>query len=259
MSTGVSRGRSERSFVPQGNWQGSPHNPSQFCWGLEQRESARAVICGVLYTEWAAKMNGERAWIIGAVPVALQLSIFNTDSGEDHSIQVIHDTLLFNKYFVSYTISAYDHLIKWIVSDASHSQNNDEISMQEPFKDFDHCADVLCGYMTGVQHLVHHHMPLSQGHSWRHRLRRTIAAQSEYDVPLMKSNGLKQYFPKGWNWNLNTVIWFHRHAIWRCQISFAAASTVWRSKAQPQEEWTQIAMQFSLVARNQGYVMVKGE
>lgn len=27
----------------------------------------------------------------------------------------------------------------------------------------------------------------------------TIAAQSGYDVPLMKSNGLKQYFPKGWN------------------------------------------------------------
>lgn len=67
-------------------------------------------------------MNVEQAWIIGAVPVALQLSIFNKDSGEDHSIRVIHNTLLFNKYFVSCTISAYDRLIKRFVFDASHSQ-----------------------------------------------------------------------------------------------------------------------------------------
>lgn len=35
-------------------------------------------------------------------------------------------------------------------------KNNDEISMQAPFKDFDHCTVVLCDYMTGVQRLVHH-------------------------------------------------------------------------------------------------------
>lgn len=43
-----------------------------------------------------------------------------------------------------------------MVFDVSYSQNNDEISMQTPFKDFDHCTGLLCGYMTGVQQLVHH-------------------------------------------------------------------------------------------------------
>lgn len=76
-------------------------------------------------------MNGEWAWIIGAVPVALQLSIFNTDSREDHSIQVIHGAV-YKQHFVNYTISAYDHLIKRMLFDAFHSQNNDEISMQAP-------------------------------------------------------------------------------------------------------------------------------
>lgn len=110
-------------------------------------------------------MNGEWAWIIGAVPVALKVSIFNTDRREDHSIQVIHDTLLFfNKYFVSYTISAYEHLIKRMVFDAFHSQNNDEISMQAPFKDFDHCTVVLWGCMMGSAACTSHVL-LSQGHS----------------------------------------------------------------------------------------------
>lgn len=49
-------------------------------------------------------MNGEWAWIIGAVPVTLKLRIFNTDSREEHTIEVILDILLLNKYFVSYTI-----------------------------------------------------------------------------------------------------------------------------------------------------------
>lgn len=35
-------------------------------------------------------------------------------------------------------------------------KNNDEISMQAPFKDFDYCNMVLCDYMMGVQQLVHH-------------------------------------------------------------------------------------------------------
>lgn len=37
-----------------------------------------------------------------------------------------------------------------------NQKNNDEISMQAPFKDFDHCNTVLRGHMTGLQQLVHH-------------------------------------------------------------------------------------------------------
>lgn len=138
---------------------------------------------------------------------------------------------------MSYIISAYDHLIKWTECDAFHSPNNDEVSSQASFMGSPswrcwsppwprHKTSAACTSRT----------PLSQGRSWRHGPWRTIAALSGYDVPLMKSNGLKQYFPKGWNWNLNTVIWFHRRAIWRCQISFAGANTVWRSTAQPPEK-----------------------
>lgn len=67
-------------------------------------------------------MNGKWAWIIGAVPVALTLRIFNTDSREEHTIEVIHGIPPLNKYFVSYTISAYEHLIKRMVCDAFHSE-----------------------------------------------------------------------------------------------------------------------------------------
>ena len=67
-------------------------------------------------------INGKWARIIGAVPVALKLRIFNTDSGEEHAIEVIHDIPLLNKYFVSYTILAYEHLIKGMAFDAFHSE-----------------------------------------------------------------------------------------------------------------------------------------
>lgn len=67
-------------------------------------------------------MNGKWAWIIGAAPVTLKLRIFSTDSREEHTIEVIHDTSLLNKYFASYAISAYEHLIKGMVFDALHSE-----------------------------------------------------------------------------------------------------------------------------------------
>lgn len=87
-------------------------------------------------------MNGERAWIIGAAPVVLQLSIFNTDSGEDQSIPVNHDTKLSHKYFVSHTISFWHMIISSSEQRLMHlsAQNNDDISMQAPVKDFDHCT-----------------------------------------------------------------------------------------------------------------------
>lgn len=66
-----------------------------------------AVICGVPYQERAEKMNGDRARIIGAAPAAVRLRIFNTDSREEHAAQVIHNTLLLNKCFLSYVAPAY--------------------------------------------------------------------------------------------------------------------------------------------------------
>lgn len=98
------RGRSRRSFAPQGNWQGSPHNLTRLFWGLEQHESTRIAICSILYPERATKMNGEQARIIGTMPVTLQLCVLNADSGKDHSIQAILDTLLFNEDFPRHKI-----------------------------------------------------------------------------------------------------------------------------------------------------------
>lgn len=40
------------------------------------------------------------------------LRIFNKDSGEEHATQVIHDTLLLNKCFLSYAAPAHEQLIK---------------------------------------------------------------------------------------------------------------------------------------------------
>lgn len=71
-----------------------------------------AVICGIPYQERKEKMNGDQARIIGAAPAAVTLRIFNKDSGEEHATQVIHDTLLLNKCFLSYAAPQHQQLIK---------------------------------------------------------------------------------------------------------------------------------------------------